>query len=169
MLVHYRMRMITSHTGIWTRQRCFNTFSASVFSTDDRPRGSQCPELEDHDCENNQFPIDSEVVWDQLLQICKASWNWPKNPQRGGWCHKETSQWFLSCHGNPDRSQLTWSWQTLYQFSRTASGGTPVTPGVSVSLQWLVELWRRLFWEVLKYIWKTTHVVACIRNIGTVR
>lgn len=31
----------------------FNAFFASVFSTDDGPRGSQCLELEDQDCEND--------------------------------------------------------------------------------------------------------------------
>ncbi|RMC13271.1 hypothetical protein DUI87_10805 [Hirundo rustica rustica] len=29
--------------------------------TDDRPRGSQCPELEDHDCKNDQLPVDTET------------------------------------------------------------------------------------------------------------
>ncbi|KAJ7405703.1 hypothetical protein WISP_138052 [Willisornis vidua] len=35
----------------------------------DRPKGSQCPELEDHDCENDQFPVYSETVQDLLLQL----------------------------------------------------------------------------------------------------
>lgn len=40
----------------------FNTFFASVFSTDAAPRGSHCPELKDHDCENVQLPVDTELV-----------------------------------------------------------------------------------------------------------
>ncbi|KAJ7419808.1 hypothetical protein WISP_51997 [Willisornis vidua] len=36
---------------------------------DDSPRGSQCPHLEDHDCENEQLPVDSEHVRDLLLQL----------------------------------------------------------------------------------------------------
>ncbi|KAJ7404223.1 RNA-directed DNA polymerase from mobile element jockey-like protein [Pitangus sulphuratus] len=36
---------------------------------DDRPRGSQCPELEGHDCENDQLPDDPELVWNLLLQL----------------------------------------------------------------------------------------------------
>ncbi|KAJ7411667.1 hypothetical protein BTVI_48805 [Pitangus sulphuratus] len=39
----------------------FYAFFASVFNTDDGPRGSQCPELEDHDCEN-QLPVDPELL-----------------------------------------------------------------------------------------------------------
>ncbi|KAF4803252.1 hypothetical protein TURU_018659 [Turdus rufiventris] len=35
----------------------------------DRPRGSQCPELEDHDCVNDQLTVDPEIVWDLLLQL----------------------------------------------------------------------------------------------------
>ncbi|KAJ7401647.1 hypothetical protein BTVI_93808 [Pitangus sulphuratus] len=33
------------------------------------PRGSQCPELEDHDCENDLLPVNSESVQDLLLQL----------------------------------------------------------------------------------------------------
>ncbi|KAJ7424043.1 hypothetical protein WISP_30579 [Willisornis vidua] len=36
---------------------------------DDRPRGSQCPELEDHDCKNDQLPVNPEIVQDLLLQL----------------------------------------------------------------------------------------------------
>ncbi|RMC15498.1 hypothetical protein DUI87_07690 [Hirundo rustica rustica] len=50
------------------RVEVFNTFFASVFNRDDRPRRSQCPELEDHGCENDQLPVKPEMVWDLLLQ-----------------------------------------------------------------------------------------------------
>ncbi|KAJ7399383.1 hypothetical protein BTVI_115488 [Pitangus sulphuratus] len=40
----------------------FDIFFASAFNTDDGPRGSQCPELEDHDCKNDQLPVDLEIV-----------------------------------------------------------------------------------------------------------
>ncbi|KAJ7400326.1 hypothetical protein BTVI_106395 [Pitangus sulphuratus] len=36
---------------------------------DDGPRGSQCPELQDHDCENDHLPGNSEIVRDLLLQL----------------------------------------------------------------------------------------------------
>ncbi|KAJ7426638.1 RNA-directed DNA polymerase from mobile element jockey [Willisornis vidua] len=36
---------------------------------DDGPRGSQCPELEDHHCENDQLPVNPETIWDLLLQL----------------------------------------------------------------------------------------------------
>ena len=47
----------------------FNTFFASVFNMDDGPRGSQGPELEDHDWENYQLPVNPEIVQDLLLQL----------------------------------------------------------------------------------------------------
>ncbi|KAJ7421822.1 hypothetical protein WISP_41051 [Willisornis vidua] len=47
----------------------FNDFLASVFNTDDEPRGSQCPELEDHDCENDRIPTNPEIARDLLLQL----------------------------------------------------------------------------------------------------
>ncbi|KAJ7397252.1 hypothetical protein BTVI_136857 [Pitangus sulphuratus] len=47
----------------------FNAFFAFVFNTDDRSKGSQCIELEDHDCENDQLPADPVVLWDLLLQL----------------------------------------------------------------------------------------------------
>ncbi|KAF4797650.1 hypothetical protein TURU_071661 [Turdus rufiventris] len=36
---------------------------------DDGARGFQCPELEDHDYQNDQVPADLEAVWDLLLQL----------------------------------------------------------------------------------------------------
>ncbi|TRZ09655.1 hypothetical protein HGM15179_017452 [Zosterops borbonicus] len=38
-------------------------------ASDDRSRGFQCPELEEHGCDNNQHPGDPELVWDLLLQL----------------------------------------------------------------------------------------------------
>ncbi|XP_017941332.1 E3 ubiquitin-protein ligase Topors-like [Manacus vitellinus] len=35
----------------------------------DRPRGSQCPELRDHDCENDQLPVNPEIVQDLPIQL----------------------------------------------------------------------------------------------------
>ncbi|KAJ7400749.1 hypothetical protein BTVI_102612 [Pitangus sulphuratus] len=46
-----------------------NTLFASVFNTGDGPRGCQYPKLEDHDCENDQLPVNPETVWDMLLQL----------------------------------------------------------------------------------------------------
>ncbi|KAJ7404802.1 hypothetical protein WISP_143578 [Willisornis vidua] len=39
------------------------------FNMEDGPRGSQCLELEDHDCENDHLPVDHEHVQDLLLQL----------------------------------------------------------------------------------------------------
>ncbi|KAJ7396261.1 rna-directed dna polymerase from mobile element jockey-like [Pitangus sulphuratus] len=52
-----------------TKAEVFNTFFASAFNRDDGPRKSQCPQLEDHDCENYQFPVKPEILWDLLLQL----------------------------------------------------------------------------------------------------
>ncbi|KAJ7414769.1 hypothetical protein WISP_81852 [Willisornis vidua] len=45
-----------------------------IRSLDDRSRESQCPVLEDHDCENGQLPVNAEMVQDLLLQLdpCKS-------------------------------------------------------------------------------------------------
>ncbi|KAJ7403656.1 hypothetical protein BTVI_75840 [Pitangus sulphuratus] len=52
----------------------FGAFFASVFNTGDGPRGSQCPELQDRACENDQLPVNPETVRDLLLQLdpCKS-------------------------------------------------------------------------------------------------
>ncbi|NXB47098.1 RTJK polymerase, partial [Leucopsar rothschildi] len=47
----------------------FNPFFSSNFSKDDGPKGSQCPELEDHNCKNDQLPVDYETVQELLLQL----------------------------------------------------------------------------------------------------
>ncbi|KAJ7410713.1 hypothetical protein BTVI_52818 [Pitangus sulphuratus] len=41
----------------------------NMMSMDDRPRESQCPELQDHGYENYQLPVDPEDMWDLLLQL----------------------------------------------------------------------------------------------------
>lgn len=127
----------------------FKAFFASVFSTDQRPRGSQCPQLKDHDCKNDQLPSDPEVVGYQLLQglmeLTQKSWK----------------RWLMSLQnlsmsfGHSWKSReipADWKLANIVPAFKKGScpGMTTVTPGVSVSLQCLVELWRRLFWEVLK-------------------
>ncbi|KAJ7428141.1 rna-directed dna polymerase from mobile element jockey-like [Pitangus sulphuratus] len=47
----------------------FNAFFVSVFNPDDGLRGSQCPELEAHVCENDKLPVDPDVVRDLLLHL----------------------------------------------------------------------------------------------------
>lgn len=44
----------------------FNVFFASAFNTDDGLRRSQCPELA---YENDQLPVNPELVQDLLLQL----------------------------------------------------------------------------------------------------
>lgn len=51
------------------KTRGLSTFFASIFHMDDGPRESQCPELENHNSENDQLPVDSGIVWDLLLQL----------------------------------------------------------------------------------------------------
>ncbi|KAJ7404031.1 hypothetical protein WISP_147948 [Willisornis vidua] len=40
-----------------------------VTCQDDRLRETQCSELENHDCENDQLQFDPENMWDLLLQL----------------------------------------------------------------------------------------------------
>ncbi|KAJ7415403.1 hypothetical protein WISP_78379 [Willisornis vidua] len=47
----------------------FHAFFALVFTTDDGPRWSQDPGLEDCDCEKHQLPVNSEIVQDLLHQL----------------------------------------------------------------------------------------------------
>ncbi|KAJ7406026.1 hypothetical protein WISP_136303 [Willisornis vidua] len=63
-----RMRMVISQTGA-EKAEVFNAFFSSVFNMDEGPRRPQCPELEDHDCENYQLPVNPEIVQDLLLQL----------------------------------------------------------------------------------------------------
>ncbi|RMC09404.1 hypothetical protein DUI87_14412 [Hirundo rustica rustica] len=51
------------------KEEVFNALFASVFNMDDKPRGSQCPGLEDHDWEIDQLPLDPEIVRDLLLRL----------------------------------------------------------------------------------------------------
>lgn len=39
-----------------------NIFFVSVFNMNDGTRWSQCSEVEDHGCENDQLPIDTEIL-----------------------------------------------------------------------------------------------------------
>ncbi|KAJ7418389.1 hypothetical protein BTVI_29486 [Pitangus sulphuratus] len=103
--------MVTSQTGTETRQ-ILNAFFASVFNMDDKPRRCQCPELEDHDYENDQLQVNPEIVWDLLLQLdpYKFTGTVGIHPR----ILKELPNVFakpllmiLRGLGNPERSQLT--------------------------------------------------------------
>ncbi|KAJ7412527.1 hypothetical protein BTVI_46127 [Pitangus sulphuratus] len=67
------------HLSVRDRHKAevFNAFFAFVFNMDDGPRGSQSPELKDHDYENNQLPVDPELVRDLLLQLDPDKSMWP--------------------------------------------------------------------------------------------
>lgn len=51
------------------KAEAFKSFFASVFSTDAGAAVSQHSELEGHVCENDQLPVNPELVWDLLLQL----------------------------------------------------------------------------------------------------
>ncbi|KAJ7407716.1 hypothetical protein BTVI_62360 [Pitangus sulphuratus] len=95
----------------------FNTFFASLFNMDDGPRGSQCPELEDHNCENDQLQVDPEIALDLLLKMDPYKYKGPD-----GICSRilqeladvitEHLSMIFEC------SQMSGRWQTLSRFSR---------------------------------------------------
>ncbi|KAJ7412027.1 hypothetical protein BTVI_47909 [Pitangus sulphuratus] len=92
----------------------FDALFASVFNTDDGPREPQCPELEDHDCENHQFPVDPEIVWNRFLQVDPYKYLVPDGIhlrilKKLLISKHNLSQRFLSSFGNLERSQLTGS------------------------------------------------------------
>ncbi|KAJ7400347.1 rna-directed dna polymerase from mobile element jockey-like [Pitangus sulphuratus] len=68
--------MVTSQTGT-DKAEVFNAFFASVFNTNDGPRGSQCPELEDHNCKNDQLTVNLEILCNLLLQLDPYKSMWP--------------------------------------------------------------------------------------------
>lgn len=74
-------------------------------------------------------------------------------------------QLFFNSLGNLVRFHYTGSWQT-FQFARRARKKTLVTTGLTVLLQYLLELWRKLFWELLKNTWKTMQSLV-IANMGS--
>ncbi|KAJ7404807.1 hypothetical protein WISP_143591 [Willisornis vidua] len=47
----------------------FEGGTGAFYNRDDGPRGSQCPELEDHDCENDHLSVDPKIVQDLLLLL----------------------------------------------------------------------------------------------------
>ncbi|KAJ7399961.1 hypothetical protein BTVI_109722 [Pitangus sulphuratus] len=59
----------------------FNALFASVFNMDAESRGSQCPELEGHDCDNDQLPVEHEIVQDLLLHLDPYKSMWPDRIQ----------------------------------------------------------------------------------------
>lgn len=51
----------------------FNTSFVSVFNMGHTPRGSQCLELEDHDCDSDQLPVNLKLQDLQpQLNPCKS-------------------------------------------------------------------------------------------------
>ncbi|KAJ7427520.1 hypothetical protein WISP_06063 [Willisornis vidua] len=60
--VFYRLSPLYYIWAYRDKTEVFNAFFDSVFNMDDGPRGSQCPELEDHDFENDQLPVNSKIV-----------------------------------------------------------------------------------------------------------
>lgn len=43
--------------------------TTSAFNTNNKLGGYQCPELEDPGCEKYKLTVDSEAVWELLLQL----------------------------------------------------------------------------------------------------
>ncbi|KAJ7400015.1 RNA-directed DNA polymerase from mobile element jockey [Pitangus sulphuratus] len=120
---------------------------------DDRPRRSQCPELEDHDCKNDQLSVDPETVWDLLLQLD------PYKSMGPDGIHHRILQELADVIAKP-LSIFEWSWESgeipadwnLVNIAPVFKKGKQEeqeTRGLLVSLQCLVKLWRRLFWKVL--------------------
>lgn len=79
----------------------FNAFFVCRFDTDERPRGCQGSELEDHDCENEQLPADPELLKGPAvpagsLQSSGVWWHSSENAQRAAGVIMSLSQWLLN-------------------------------------------------------------------------
>ncbi|KAJ7400178.1 hypothetical protein BTVI_107649 [Pitangus sulphuratus] len=89
----------------------------------------QCPELEDHDCENDQHPVNPEIVRDLLLQLYPYKSMGPDGIHRrilkelanviakplpmpwradANWLHKDFSHPFRILGCSLNRSKRTW-------------------------------------------------------------
>ncbi|KAJ7420712.1 hypothetical protein BTVI_20647 [Pitangus sulphuratus] len=95
---------------------------------DDRSRASQCPELEDHDYENDQLLTDPETMWDLLLQVDPYKFMGfggipPRILKELADVITKPLQRLLSGLGNLQRSQMTGSWRMLPNFQEGQEGG----------------------------------------------
>ncbi|KAJ7425227.1 rna-directed dna polymerase from mobile element jockey-like [Pitangus sulphuratus] len=83
-----------------------NVFFASAFNTDDRPMGSQCPELEGQDCRNDQLPVNSEFVQDLLAQLD------PYRPRKPDGIHLRVLKELADVIAKPLLITFVWSWES---------------------------------------------------------
>ncbi|KAJ7406679.1 rna-directed dna polymerase from mobile element jockey-like [Pitangus sulphuratus] len=79
----------------------FNAFFASFVNTDEGPRGPQCPEQEDHECENDQLPVNTELVRDLLLHL---------DPYKT--IHDEILKELVDVIAKPLSMIFEWSWES---------------------------------------------------------
>lgn len=81
--------------------------------------------------------------------------------QRHGWhCCKTSFNYFPKVLGIW-KGPVNWK---LSQFSRRVRKKTQIIIGLSVSIQCLVNLWRRLFWQLLKNTWKTMQPLVTVNK-----
>ncbi|KAJ7426807.1 hypothetical protein WISP_12368 [Willisornis vidua] len=75
--------------------------------------GSQCPELQDHDCENDQLPVNPDTVQDLLLQVGPYKSMGPDGIQKTVDVITNPLSMIFEQSWDPERSQVTGSWRML--------------------------------------------------------
>lgn len=100
------------------------------------------------------------------LKIYGAWWDPSKNPQRVDESIAKPLSTIFGWPWKPREVPADWKLMKFSQFSERARRTTLVTTGLSVSLQCLVNLWRRFFWDVLTNTWKTmqSHATASMAS-----
>ncbi|KAF4795625.1 RNA-directed DNA polymerase from mobile element jockey [Turdus rufiventris] len=73
---------------------------------DDRPKESQYPKLEDHDCKNHKLSTNPEIVGDLLLQLD------PKNSMGHDGIHPRTLKELVDVNINPLLMIFEPSWES---------------------------------------------------------
>ncbi|KAJ7395471.1 hypothetical protein BTVI_154686 [Pitangus sulphuratus] len=125
--------------GVFTRA-CSDTTRGNGFrlKEDDRPRGSQCPELEDHDCKNEQLPVNAEIVWYLWIQLdqyksMEPDGIHPRIPKDLADVIAKPLSMIFEWSWESREVQLTRSWKTLSHFSKKARSKILKTTGLEGS------------------------------------
>ncbi|KAF4789422.1 hypothetical protein TURU_151347 [Turdus rufiventris] len=127
------------------------TFFASVFNMDDGSRKSQYP---DHDCKNDQIPVDPKIVHKLLLQLDPYKSLGPDgiHPRTLKEMANINTKLLLMIFKPPWESRdipADWKLVNIVLIFKSKRK-TPETTNLSVSLHCLVKPWKRGFWEVLR-------------------
>ena len=138
----------------------FKAFFAFVFNAEEGLWHPRCPELEDYG--NDQFPANLNscgiccFIWMHISPWRFIHWDSSQSTWRASWCHCENClNYFSMILGIWRDSRWLEADKHCSNSQDSARKKTLVITGLSVSLQCLVKLWRKLCWEFMKNTWRT--------------